>query len=43
VQVQLVPVSLSMDVKNGAGEIIRGLPCVKRLNQVKKLGSPWRN
>jgi len=23
-----------MDVKNGAGEIIRGLPCVKRLNQL---------
>jgi len=24
----------TMDVKNGAGEIIRGLPCVKRLNQL---------
>lgn len=23
-----------MDVRNGAGEIIRGLPCVKRLNQL---------
>lgn len=29
-----LPVSLSMDLKNGAGEIIRGLPCVKRLNQL---------
>ena len=25
----------SMDVNNGGGEIIRGLPCVKRLNQVR--------
>jgi len=27
-------VAACMDVKNGAGEIIRGLPCVKRLNQL---------
>jgi len=27
-------VTACMDVKNGAGEIIRGLPCVKRLNQL---------
>jgi len=34
VLVCLVPLLSSMDVKNGAGEIIRGLPCVKRLNQL---------
>jgi len=26
--------AVSMDVNNGGGEIIRGLPCVKRLNQL---------
>lgn len=26
---------LCMDVKNGAGEILRGLPCIKQLNQLK--------
>jgi len=30
----LVQPSLSMDANNGGGEIIRGLPCVKRLNQL---------
>jgi len=29
-----VPCLLCMDVNNGGGEIIRGLPCVKRLNQL---------
>jgi len=32
--VSLVSGVSNMDVKNGAGEIIRGLPCVKRLNQL---------
>ena len=39
-----------MDVNNGGGEVIRGLPCVKRLNQVcwkyfieKSLDMPYRN
>jgi len=30
----LLHVTLSMDAKKGGGEIIRGLPCVKRLNQL---------
>jgi len=30
----LVVHSQSMDVNNGGGEIIRGLPCIKRLNQL---------
>jgi len=30
----LLPSLHCMDVKTGAGEIIRGLPCVKRLNQL---------
>jgi len=34
VLVLLVQPSLSMDANNGGGEIIRGLPCVKRLNQL---------
>lgn len=32
--VSLLTTCFCMDVKNGAGEIIRGLPCVKRLNQL---------
>lgn len=32
--VVMVSMSLGMDVNNGGGEIIRGLPCVKRLNQL---------
>jgi len=30
----LVQPALTMDANNGGGEIIRGLPCVKRLNQL---------
>lgn len=32
--VAMVSISLSMDVSNQNGEIIRGLPCIKRLNQL---------
>eukprot|EP00090_Calanus_glacialis_P029678 TRINITY_DN4766_c0_g1_i1.p1 TRINITY_DN4766_c0_g1~~TRINITY_DN4766_c0_g1_i1.p1 ORF type:complete len:257 (-),score=57.23 TRINITY_DN4766_c0_g1_i1:128-898(-) len=34
VTVFLLHSTLSMDANNGGGEIIRGLPCVKRLNQL---------
>ena len=33
-QVTLLHSTLPMDANNGGGEIIRGLPCVKRLNQL---------
>lgn len=32
--VAMVSITLSMDVNNQNGEIIRGLPCIKRLNQL---------
>jgi len=32
--VSCVCCAMSMDVNNGGGEVIRGLPCVKRLNQL---------
>jgi len=34
IMVSVLPYLASMDINNGAGEIIRGLPCVKRLNQL---------
>ena len=33
-QAVLLHLTLSMDANKGGGEIIRGLPCVKRLNQL---------
>ena len=33
-QCLLLPLCNSMDVDNGDGNLIRGLPCVKRLNQL---------